>query len=134
MEHVKLNLGAGDLPLPDCLNIDRKTGGEVFPIQSRGANGTPQTFADASADEVRASHVLEHFSHRDTLNVLKEWVRVLKPGGVLKIAVPNFDWIIDAYQGENVDEFPIEAYIMGGHFDENDRHGALFNRRKLTRL
>ena len=36
-------------------------------------------YPDGVADEIRASHVLEHFSHTITLDVLREWARVLKP-------------------------------------------------------
>lgn len=132
---IKLNLGAGATELPGYINVDRKTGGEVFPLsvdhwdESRAMTGR---IPDQSVDEIYASHVLEHFGHRQTLDVVKEWVRVLKPGGVLKVAVPNFDAIIHYYQ-TGTDE-RAEAYLMGGHVDADDRHGAIFNERKLREL
>ena len=43
-------------------------------------------------DEVRSSHALEHVGYEDTNKTLKEWIRVLKPGGWLKIAVPDLLW------------------------------------------
>jgi ubiquinone/menaquinone biosynthesis C-methylase UbiE len=48
------------------------------------AEGLP--FEDAEFDRVIASHVLEHvyYPHK----VLKEWDRVLKPGGLLSIVLP----------------------------------------------
>jgi len=116
----KLNLGAGGQPLPGYENLDRKTGQEVFPL--------PQ-LADNSVDEVRASHVLEHFSHREIPAVLAEWLRVLKPGGLLKIAVPDFEWIARNYlAGEPIE---VQGYTMGGHIDADDRHGAIFDREEL---
>ena len=118
---VRLNLGAGTCPLPGYLNLDRKTGQEIYPL----------AFADGSVDEVRASHVLEHFSHRLTGAVLAEWVRVLKPGGLLKIAVPNFEWIARAYlAGESVD---VQGFTMGSHSHADDHHGAIFDEEELTR-
>lgn len=36
-----------------------------------------------------ASHVLEHIPWYKTEEVLREWVRVLKPGGVLEVWVPD---------------------------------------------
>jgi predicted SAM-dependent methyltransferase len=44
-----------------------------------------------SVDEFHASHVLEHFSWPRALLVLKEWTRVLKIGGTLRIAVPDME-------------------------------------------
>ncbi|MBK8285344.1 MAG: methyltransferase domain-containing protein [Ahniella sp.] len=47
-------------------------------------------FSDESFDLIYASHVLEHFDWRHELPpVLKEWRRVLKPGGELHVSVPD---------------------------------------------
>lgn len=54
-------------------------------------------FKSNSCDLVYASHVLEYFDREQGIQVLTEWVRVLKPGGVLRIAVPNFKAICGAY-------------------------------------
>jgi predicted SAM-dependent methyltransferase len=117
---MKLNLGSGASELDGYENLDRKNGQEIYPL----------SFADSSAEEIYASHVLEHFSHREISNVLKEWVRVLKPGGVLRIAVPDFDKIIAWYKAERND-LPLHSYLMGGQMDENDFHKAVFNRESL---
>jgi len=122
---VKLNLGAGGAELPGYVNIDRATGGEAYPLTD---------YADNSVDEIRASHLLEHFSHRQTAAVLAEWVRALKPGGLLKVAVPNFTWIIEQYNSEKAGEYNLEGYLMGGHTDDHDCHGAIFNEQKLGQL
>ncbi len=117
---LRLNLGAGDTDVPGFVAVDRKRGGEVFPL----------AFAAASVDEIRASHVLEHFSHRETGAVLADWVRALKPGGVLKIAVPDFEKIAEQYlAGVNL---PIQGYVMGGHVDSDDHHGAVFDAEALA--
>jgi len=44
-------------------------------------------FADASLDFVVASHVLEHIE--DPVAALESWLRVLRPGGVLLIVLPD---------------------------------------------
>jgi len=44
------------------------------------------SFDDSTFDRVIAAHVLEHL--RDAHRVLREWVRVLKPGGVLSLVLP----------------------------------------------
>jgi len=44
---------------------------------------------DETFDIVYSSHTLEHFSYNDTHKILKEWLRILKVGGELRIIVPN---------------------------------------------
>lgn len=46
-------------------------------------------FDDGVVDIIYASHVLEHFPHAQGLAVLKEFHRVLKPGGICRIIVPD---------------------------------------------
>jgi SAM-dependent methyltransferase len=46
-------------------------------------------FKEATFDLVYASHVLEHIPWYQTETVLREWRRVLKPGGRLELWVPN---------------------------------------------
>lgn len=51
-------------------------------------------FPDDYADEARAIHVIEHFQVWEASDVLAEWVRVLKPGGMLTLECPCLDKII----------------------------------------
>lgn len=116
---MRLNIGSGSVALPDYLNIDRKMGGEAYPL----------SFEDESFDVIRASHVLEHFPHAQVPEVVKHWASKLKPGGVLKVAVPDFDWIAQEYL--NGSHEPIEGYLMGGQMDEDDFHKSTFNTQTL---
>jgi predicted SAM-dependent methyltransferase len=120
---VKLNLGAGEQELEGFTAIDISAGESAYPL--------PQ-YADGSVAEIRASHILEHFSYRETLKVLREWVRVLKEGGRLRLAVPDFDYIIRQYEEGSTE--PFEGYLMGGHADNRDVHLAIFNDQKLREL
>lgn len=118
MGMLKLNLGSGASIIDGFQNVDRKTGREVFPLD----------FQTGSADEIRASHILEHFPEGQIQAVLKEWYRVLKLGGVLRVAVPNLK---EAYALQTRD--PLWAhYIMGGHVDENDVHHSVWTKAKLV--
>ena len=40
-------------------------------------------------DEVRAYHVLEHIRWEESDETLGEWIRILKPGGILKLGLPD---------------------------------------------
>ncbi len=122
---MKINIGAGQHILEGYINIDRKTGGEMYPLMDKGI-----VFDSCVADEIRASHCLEHVSHRETMNVLREWVRVLKPGGLLKIAVPDFDVACSLRK----DDPKWRYYLTGGHVDNDDVHGAIFTRDETIAL
>jgi len=125
---IRLNLGAGSTVIEGFTPIDRKLGSEVYPLAD---------YADNSVAEIRASHILEHFSQAETLPVLDEWVRVLKPGGAIKIAVPNWSWVTDAmFGGKETEDGAalLEAYLLGGQTDADDFHRSLWTLPKLIRL
>lgn len=112
---TKLNLGAGDVPLDGFTPVDRVTGGEVYPLPHESD----------SVAEVYASHVLEHFPCKMTEKVITEWVRVLKPGGRIRIAVPDVRAIAaHITAGSNL---PLTAFLYGGQVDDNDYHKTGFD-------
>ena len=113
---MKLNIGAGDSVLDGFTPVDRLHGQEAYPLPHE----------TGSVEEVYASHVLEHFPHSETMAVIAEWVRVLKPGGRIRIAVPSLNWIIDAFQ-KGVTDQPLLQFLMGGQTDANDFHKAAFD-------
>lgn len=119
---MRLDLGAGDVSPPGFTPVGRDHGSEIFPLP----------FADESVDEIRASHVLEHFSHRHIEAVFADWVRVLKKGSRIRIAVPDFAKIAVGYL-EGAQQ-PHEAFLLGGQLDDNDYHRALFDRERLRQL
>ena len=124
MNLQRLDLGAEWNSPPGFSPLGHDHGTEIYPL--------PAAVADESVEVIRASHVLEHFPTAEVPKVLKHWVSKLKPGGVLKIAVPNFEWIAQAYlDGQNV---PIEGYTMGGQTDGDDFHRSLFDARTLAEL
>jgi hypothetical protein len=86
---VRLNLGCGDKILPGYVNVDGVVGraGKKPDIMCDLHHLEP--IADASADEVMAIHVVGHFWRWEVVAVLKEWMRVLKPGGRMILECPN---------------------------------------------
>jgi predicted SAM-dependent methyltransferase len=107
----KINLGSGSMSLNGFFNVDYPVGhldGIVPKAMSEDVTyRTPDAYMDItnlsdipdnSFRYVRASHVFEHFCVSQSRKILKEWVRILQPGGTIDIVVPDFDDLIRRYQ------------------------------------
>jgi predicted SAM-dependent methyltransferase len=89
-----LNLGCGSHFNPQWVNIDfSKTGDKV--IAHNLLNGIP--FDDGMFEVVYHSHVLEHFPKKDAATFVGECYRVLKPGGIIRIVIPDLEQIVSNY-------------------------------------
>ena len=82
----KLNLGCGPNPIPGWLNteVEPRDGSVAFLDAA-----APFPLPSASFDFVFAEHMIEHIPRADGLAMLRECARVLKPGGVIRIATPD---------------------------------------------
>ncbi len=89
-----LNLGCGYNYHPDWTNVDFIQTGENV-IQFDLTKGIP--FEDNLFDVVYHSHLLEHFPKRFAPVFIKECYRVLKPGGVIRVVVPDLEQIAKLY-------------------------------------
>lgn len=83
-----------------------------YPVELRWNLVRPLPFQAGTADAVFNEHLLEHFSIPDALVLAQDWHRVLKPGGVLRIGVPDAGAYLSAYSepdGETLRVFRPEA-------------------------
>ena len=93
---IKINIGCGWRNFgPGWVHID---GGDYEHLDSNNIINLP--YGDEEVDLIYASHVLEYFDREEVNVVLEEWYRVLKPGATLRIAVPNFESIVNIYRRE----------------------------------
>lgn len=79
-----------------------------------------------------ASNILEHFSLQKTVDVLKEWQRVLRPGGKLYVSVPDFDAAVKLYQKIGLATW-INYHLMGDQKHELNYHYSLFTFASLAK-
>lgn len=90
-------------------------------------------FTDGSIDKVFASNILEHFPHVRTLEVLKEWRRVLRVGGTLYLSVPDFARTVTIYRAEGLKDW-IQNFICGDQTYKTAFHYAIFDENRLRNL
>jgi SAM-dependent methyltransferase len=95
---VKLNLGCGQNMREGFVNIDKHP--TFAPDMLWDLEQTPYPFEANSVNEIAATHVLEHLGQSTDvfLAIIKEWHRILVPGGIIDITVPCFR--SDAYWGD----------------------------------
>ncbi|NJO55734.1 MAG: hypothetical protein HC834_04530, partial [Rhodospirillales bacterium] len=90
------------------------------------------------ADEVRASHILEHFPFRETIPILTEWIRALKPGGLIHIEVPCAEWGCEnllKHKDAKVEDYCTELYkLLAIQSNPGDYHKCLFTKGYLSQI
>lgn len=89
-----LNIGCGNRFHPGWINLDMQP---RHPSVIRLDAGKPLPFPDDHFNIVYHSHVLEHIPRNEVPGFLSECRRVLKPGGLLRVAVPNLEEIARLY-------------------------------------
>ena len=144
--YTKLNLACGTPPekhFPEpWLNIDAEPGAADLVMS---IDDLPEEWTGLF-DEVRASHVLEHFTLNEAPAVMNEWTRVTAPGGKLMVCVPDLELIIEAYQEgkdrKGRDAFAVDktthmlTQIFGRGYEDRDmnpfmRHHMVYDKHML---
>jgi ubiquinone/menaquinone biosynthesis C-methylase UbiE len=128
---VKLHLGCGSRFIPGYVHVDAKAASHidiVGPVENL-------SMRDGSVSLIYASHVLEHFGRFEYKAVLREWFRVLAPGGILRLAVPDFAACAAIYYESGlVDGLTgLVGLLVGGQRDGNDFHKMIFDEEFLRR-
>lgn len=111
----------------------RKDGWEVLdanpgPVVDHVGNANDLSrFPDGTFAEIYASHVVEHLDYKDELvRTLKEWHRVLVPGGRLYVSVPDMDILSEMFLAKDQlsleERFFVMRMMFGGHVDKYDYH------------
>ncbi len=128
---MKLHLGCGKKFLKGYKHIDYSNYDHIdwvkpiFPLDF---------IDDESVIEIYSSHALEYFDFEKVYEVLNDWKRCLKKGGLLRLSVPDFEKLIDVYK---LNDSNIEK-IIGPLFgrwefskDEFIYHRCVFNKKKI---
>lgn len=130
---VKLHLGCGPKYISGFIHIDANPHDHVDHVCGVDDLGH---IADDSVDLIYACHVLEHFGRNEYQAVLKEWHRVLKPRGILRLSVPDFAKTVKVYVERNLlidGMMTIMGSLVGGQRDEFDYHKIVFDQELLDK-
>jgi SAM-dependent methyltransferase len=105
MQPCLINIGCGATWHPAWTNLDvRPSSPEVQPWDV--SEGLP--FGDDQVDACYASHVLEHLTREQARRLVAESFRVLRRGGVIRLAVPDLEGITREY-------LRVLAQVESGH-------------------
>jgi len=128
MEQIKLHLGCGSKRIKGYTNID------VRPLDAVDLVTDIRQLVDFEKNSVSliyASHVLEHFGRLEYMDVLRRWYEVLRQGGVLRLAVPNFEAVVEHYN--QFKELPkVMGLLYGGQTYPQNYHYCTWDYKTLT--
>ena len=125
----KLHVGCGKRYMEGWENIDIDNKERVDKIEDVKHLSSIE---DDSYDIIYGSHILEHFGRYEYKDVLKTWFKKLRPGGILRLAVPDLDKIIEHYNKTH-DLSLITGLLVGGQRNKYDYHGMIFTKENLTK-
>lgn len=125
---MKLNLGAGQDKREGFVSVDIQE--KFSPDVVADVRRLP--FSDQSADEIIAIDVLEHLPRHDLLPTLKEWHRVLKPGGNITIRVPHLLKIARKMLCGSLSSNTVIKLIYGNQRYGGEDHPGNYHRSGLT--
>lgn len=134
----KFHLGCGTIFIKDYLNIGWWThlGEDGLYANPNGVEGTYLynhdlvkgiPAADNSLDVVYHSHLLEHLSYAEGIEFIAACYRVLQPGGIMRVLVPDLELWSKNYASGN--QFFFEQYLRFGLGDNKELYptnGSIF--------
>ena len=129
MTKKKINLGCGWRNFgPDWIHID---GGDYDHLDHKDILDFPYE----NVDLIYASHVIEYFDKEEIRSILQTWKSKLKPGGILRVAVPNFTTLCQIYMDiGNITKVLGPLYGKMSMGDETIYHKTVYDEKSLTQV
>jgi ubiquinone/menaquinone biosynthesis C-methylase UbiE len=146
MELIRLEVGSGGNPRDGYIHLDIDPKAKHLEIHS---STSTIPLKNNSVSELLSINMLEHIEWTQVKKTLKEWARVVAPGGIIKIHVPDLEWLIVFFNDnkgtwkKNVGAQPLNAaedkweymnhYVMSTNNPYN-MHRSVFTEKMLCNL
>jgi predicted SAM-dependent methyltransferase len=92
---LKLQIGCGRNILPDWLNTDRDIALSKETVFLDASKRFP--FYDSTFSYIYSEHFIEHLEYYKGVHFIQECYRVIRPGGKIRIATPDLNFLVDLY-------------------------------------
>ena len=140
-EHLRLHVGCGPKLKKGWFNIDLSPQADIA-LDLR----EPLPFLENSCSIIYSEHFLEHLDYPGHANsFLKECYRVLEPGGLFSVGVPDTEWPIAEYTGQRTEGYfriakerwhpewcQTEMEHINYHFRQGDEHRFAYDFKTLA--
>jgi predicted SAM-dependent methyltransferase len=139
---VKLHLGCGGKRWEDFVNVD------LYPfdpnVKDTSRSGCiADVFADIrhldipadTIDDIFTSHTLEHFPRWQTVEMVRDWHRMMKPGGRLVVEMPDFvRCVLWLFHPRRHKRYLARTQFYGNQWDrlEYETHRYVWSAREFT--
>jgi len=141
-QHLKLHIGCGLKIKTDWINIDFSREADIA-LDVR----KPLPFLEYSCSTIYSEHFLEHLDYPDNaISFIRECYRILEPGGLFSVGVPDTEWPLAEYNGQESGgyyEIAKERWHpewchtrmehINYHFRQGDQHRFAYDFETLTR-
>ena len=126
---MKLHIGPGNTYLPGWINVDifSNVRADIY------SSALALPYERETFELIYASHVLEHFSRHMILAALTHWRDLLSSGGILRLAVPDFEAVC-LYYLRTRELKNIMGLLYGGQDNDLNVHKVSFDQYTLTEM
>jgi len=94
---IMLNVGCGTDYKEGWINIDNNSDDNIEKLDLNWDLRNPLPFPDQSVDYIFNEHFMEHLTVEQSTRANQDFMRVLRKGGVLRIAMPDLEEVVDMY-------------------------------------
>ena len=128
---VRLNLGAGHIPVDGYLNVDARD----LPGIDVVADIRTLPFGAGDVSEIYSAHLLEHFPLEElSRTLLPYWYSLLKPGGRFRAVVPDAETMLTEHAAGRMSFEDLREVTFGGQEYEGDFHFNMFSHVSICEL
>jgi predicted SAM-dependent methyltransferase len=106
---VKLNIGCGTDYKKGWLNIDNNSDDNIDKLDLNWDLREKLPFDDESVDFIYSEHFFEHLTPEEGKKTIKDLMDLVKPGGVMRIAMPDLEVVVNTYLNVPLDKDPVIA-------------------------